>query len=331
MKNKTKKVSWGVLSTARIGLDKVIPAMQKGKYSAVSAIASRQIKKAQKTAQELGIPKAYGSYEELLADKEIDAVYIPLPNHLHVEWTIKSLKAGKHVLCEKPLGLNFKEVVYLKKQARNFPNLKVMEAFMYRHHPQWRKVKRLISEGAIGQLRNVHSMFSYYNDNPEDIRNQAKIGGGGLLDIGCYCISVSRFIFNNEPDKVCGSIEYDPKLKIDRLSSGVLRFDNGTSTFTCSTQLTNHQRVQIFGSKGRIEIETPFTPLPNKPSKIILHKGEKTIEIVFKACDQYTIQGDLFSQAILNDTNAPTPLEDGVANMKVIDGIIKSSESKVLD
>jgi predicted dehydrogenase len=328
MKSKSKKISWGVLSTARIGLDKVIPAMQKGKYSEINAIASREIVTAQKAAKKLGIPKAYGSYEAILNDKEIDAVYISLPNHLHVEWTIKSLKAGKHVLCEKPLGLDFKEVVYLKKKAGSFPSLKVMEAFMYRHHPQWRKVKELISKGKIGQLKTVQAIFSYYNDNPADIRNQADIGGGGLLDIGCYCISVSRLLFNNEPGQVCGSIEYDPKLKTDRLVSGVLQFDNGTSTFTCSTQLTNHQHVSVFGTQGRIEIETPFTPLPNQSSKILLYKGGKIKEIVFKPCNQYTIQGDLFSQAILNDSDVPTPLEDGVANMKVIDGVLKSSERK---
>ena len=328
MVTNTKKISWGVLSTARIGLDKVIPAMQMGKYSDITAISSRNLETAKKAAGELGIPTVYGSYEEVLRDKEIDAVYIPLPNHLHVEWTIKSLKAGKHVLCEKPLGLNFKGVVYLKKQTDNFPTLKVMEAFMYRHHPQWHKVKELISKGEIGQLKTVHSMFSYYNINPADIRNRADIGGGGLLDIGCYCISVSRFLFNNEPEEVCGSIEYDPKLRIDRLASGVLQFDNGSATFICSTQLTNHQHVSVFGTQGRIEIETPFTPLPDQSSKITIYKGGKTKEIVSKACNQYTIQGDLFSQAILNDSEVPTPLEDGVANMKVIDGVIKSSKRK---
>jgi predicted dehydrogenase len=328
MKSNSKKISWGVLSTARIGVDKVIPGMQKGKYSEISAISSRKIETAQKAAKELGIPKAYGSYEEILKDKEIDAVYIPLPNHLHVEWTIKSLKAGKHVLCEKPIGLNFKEAVYLKKQAGRFPALKVMEAFMYRFNPMWHKIKELVSKGEIGQLKTIHSMFSYYNINPNNIRNRADIGGGGLLDIGCYCISVSRLLFNNEPGKVCGSIEYDPKLKIDRLVTGVLQFDNGTASFICSTQLINHQHLSIFGTKGRIEIKTPFTPLPNQSSKITLYKGDKIKEIVFKPCNQYTIQGDLFSQAILNNSDVPTPLGDGVANMKVIDGVIKSSEKK---
>jgi predicted dehydrogenase len=320
-------ISWGILSTARIGLEKVIPAMQKGRYSVISAIASRKHDKAEKVARKLGIPKAYGSYEELLADDEIHAVYIPLPNHLHVEWTIKSLEAGKHVLCEKPIGINSKEAVYLQERVKNFPQLKVMEAFMYRHHPQWHRVKKLVDEGTLGHLRNVHSMFSYYNDDPTDIRNQVDIGGGGILDIGCYCISVSRFIFNSEPKRVSGTLEYDPRLRVDRLASGVLEFEKGTSTFTCSTQLTNHQRVYVFGTRGRIEIETPFTPSPDQSPKIRLQNGPKLKETVCEACDQYTIQGDLFSRAILNDTSVPTPLEDGVANMKVIDGIIMSSKS----
>jgi predicted dehydrogenase len=322
-----KKISWGILSTARIGLKKVIPAMQKGEYSVIAAIASRYSEKAQNAARELGIPKAYGSYDELLADGEIDAIYIPLPNHLHLEWTMKSLKAGKHVLCEKPITMNSTEAEQLLKEIKKFPKLKVMEAFMYRHHPQWAMINKLMNEGAIGELRSVHAMFSYHNVDPADIRNQADIGGGGLLDIGCYCISVSRFLFGAEPKRVSGSVEYDPKLKIDRLASGVLEFEKGTATFTCSTQMTNHQRVSILGASGRLEIETPFTPQPDESPKIIHQSGSERKEIIVEACDQYAIQSDLFSQAVLNDTSVPTPLEDGVANMRVIDGIFKSHKA----
>ncbi len=322
-----KKISWGVLSTARIGLKKVIPAMRQGKYSTIAAIASRHAEKAEKAARELGIPKAYGTYEELLADGEIDAIYIPLPNHLHVVWTLKALQAGKHVLCEKPLGLNLQEVEYLQKEAKKFPDLKVVEAFMYRHHPQWTITKKLVDEGTIGELKSVHSIFSYHNVDPADIRNQAEIGGGGLLDIGCYCISVSRFLFNREPVRVTGTIDYDPQMKIDRLASGILEFEQGAATFTCSTQLTNHQRVSIYGKLGSLEIANPFTPQPDESCKIIHLAGPERKEIVVEARDQYTLQGDLFSQAILNDTSVPTPLEDGVANMRVIDGIIRSHKS----
>jgi predicted dehydrogenase len=321
------KVSWGVLSTAKIGTNKVIPAMQKGKYSEINAISSRNLDKAKMAAEKLEILKAYGSYEELLADKEIDAVYIPLPNHLHVEWSIKSLEVGKHVLCEKPIGMTYKEAVYLQNEIKKFPKLKVMEAFMYRHHPQTIKSKKLIVDGAIGELRNIHTMFTYYNINPEDIRNQADIGGGGLLDIGCYCISISRFLFGSEPKRLCATIEYDPKLKTDRLVSAVLEFEKGNAVFTCSTQLTSNQYAKVLGTKGKMELEIPFTPMPEDSAKIILQTGEKSEEIIFEPCDQYTLQGDLFSQAILNNTDVFTPFEDALANMKVIDKIIESSKT----
>jgi predicted dehydrogenase len=323
------KVSWGVLSTANIGTGKVIPAMQKGEYTAIDAIASRDLNKAKQTAKNLGIPKAYGSYEELLADKEITAIYIPLPNHLHVEWTIKSLKAGKHVLCEKPIGMNYDEAVYLQNEIKNFPKLKVMEAFMYRHHPQMQKVKELIKNGKIGDLRTIHTMFTYYNDNPDDIRNMADIGGGGLLDIGCYCISISRFLFDAEPKQVCANIEYDPKLKTDRLVSSILKFEKGDALFTCSTQLEYHQFAKVLGTKGKIEIETPFTPSFFNDEKITLKSGDDIEEIIFKPRNHYTIQGDMFSQAILNDTEVFTPFSDAVANMKVIDKIIESNKKKM--
>lgn len=320
------KVSWGIISTAKIGVEKVIPAMQKGKYSEISAIASRDFAKARKVADSLNISRAYGSYEELLEDKEIDAIYIPLPNHLHLEWTIKSLKAGKHVLCEKPITMNFKEAEYLQNEAKKFPNLHVMEAFMYRHHPQMVKTKELVESGTIGELRSIQTMFSYYNDNPADIRNQANIGGGGLLDIGCYCISLSRFLFAGEPKRVCATIENDPKLRIDRFVSAILEFEKGTSTFTCSTQLTNNQYAKVLGTRGKIEIDNPFTPSSENSERIRHRAGSKSEEIVFEACDHYTIQGDLFSLAILNKVSPPTPLSDGVANMKVIDKIIESSQ-----
>ncbi len=321
-----KKIRWGVLSTANIGLEKVIPAMQQGEYCEMSAIASQSLEKAQAAAVQLGIAKAYGSYEELLADTEIDAVYIPLPNHLHVPWSIKALKAGKHVLCEKPIGLKTAEAEDLLKEAQKYPELKVMEAFMYRHHPQWQRAKQLVTEAKIGDLRTIHSFFSYYNADPDNIRNMANIGGGGLMDIGCYCISLARFIFGSEPQRVLGKLEYDPKFKTDRLCSGILDFGEGSSTFTCSTQLTPYQRVNIYGTEGRIEIDIPFNAPPDVPCRMRLQSGDQLDEIVFEICDQYTIQGDLFSLAVLNDTEVPTPLEDAIANMKVLDAVIHSSD-----
>jgi predicted dehydrogenase len=322
-----KKIRWGVLSTAKIGTEKVIPAMQLGEYCKFTAIASRQLEKAQAAARRLGIEKAYGSYEELLADCDVDAVYLPLPNHLHVPWAIKALKAGKHVLCEKPLGLNAAEAQELLEASRKFPRLKVMEAFMYRHHPQWQWVKKRVSEGKIGELRTIQSFFSYYNSDPNNIRNKADIGGGGLMDIGCYCISLSRFIFGAEPRRVCGTREEDPEMKVDRLTSGILEFASGTSTFTCATQLVPYQRVNIFGTKGRIEIEIPFNAPPDRPCKIWHGDDARIEEVILEIYNQYTIQGDLFSRAVLEDREVPTPLEDAVANMQVIDALVRSARS----
>jgi len=322
-----KKVRWGVLSTANIGLEKVLPAMQKGEYCEITAMASQNLERGKAAATQLGIPQAYGSYEELLADDNIDAVYIPLPNHLHVPWTKKALEAGKHVLCEKPIGLNTAEAEDLLACAKKHSQLKVMEAFMYRHHPQWLKAQQLVNEGKIGNLLNIHSFFSYYNADPANIRNMAEIGGGGLMDIGCYCISLARFIFNSEPQRVLGKMEYDPEFKTDRLCSGLLDFGDQSSTFTCSTQLTSYQRVNIFGTEGRIEIEIPFNAPPDQPCRIWHQQDEKLEEITFELCDQYTIQGDLFSQAILNKTEVPTPLVDSVKNMRVLDAVINSAES----
>lgn len=321
------KIRWGILSTAKIGVVKVIPAMQQGKYCEITAISSRDLKEANRVATSLGIPKAYGSYEELLSDSEIDAVYIPLPNHLHVEWAIKAMKAGKHVLLEKPVGLSSKEAESLILASKANPNLKIMEAFMYRHHPQWQKAKKLVEEGQIGKLRTIQSVFSYYNTDPNNIRQNPDFGGGGLMDIGCYCISLSRFIFGQEPKRVNGIVEFDPIFKTDRMASGILDFSSGTSTFTCSTQLMPFQRVNIFGEKGAIEIEIPFNAPPDKPTRLWLNTTEKTEEITFDICDQYTIQGDLFSKAILDNAQVPTPLEDALNNMLVIQAVFKSSES----
>jgi predicted dehydrogenase len=321
------KVRWGVLSTANIGLQKVLPAMQRGEYCDITALASRSLEKAQAAASRLGIPKAYGSYEELLADPDVDAIYNPMPNHLHVPWSIKALQAGKHVLCEKPIALSAAEAQELADTARQYPKLKLMEAFMYRHHPQWRRAKQIVGEGGIGELRTIHSFFSYYNDDPSNVRNQADIGGGGLMDIGCYNISLSRFIFGAEPQRICGIVEFDPQFNTDRLASGILDFGRGTATFTCSTQLTSYQRVNIYGTSGRVEIEIPFNAPPDRPTKMWHQHDGNIDEIVFDVCDQYTLQGDLFSQAILNDTPVPTPIEDAVANMRVIDAVFQSAKS----
>jgi predicted dehydrogenase len=323
------KVKWGILSTAKIGREKVIPAMQNGEFCNIVAIASENKERLAAEADRLGIPVIYDSYQELLDDREIDAVYIPLPNHLHVPWAIKAIEADKHVLCEKPIGLSSAGAMQLLNASKQKPHLKVMEAFMYRFHPQWQHAKRLVAEGGIGDLKSIQSSFSYYNVDPANIRNQKDAGGGGMMDIGCYCISLSRFIFGKEPEGVLGIIEYDQTLEIDRFASGILDFGNGTSTFTCSTQLVPYQRVNILGTTARIEIEIPFNAPPDRPTRIWVHSKNGSEEISFPSVDQYTIQGDLFSKAILYNTSVPTDLEDAVQNMKVIEAIFESSEQAV--
>jgi predicted dehydrogenase len=325
------KIRWGILSTAKIGREKVIPATQRSQTGVVTAIASRDLSRAKKVAAELGIEKAYGSYQELLSDRNVDAIYNPLPNHLHVRWSMRALSANKHVLCEKPIGLNVAESEQLAGAAATHPKLKVMEAFMYRFHPQWQTARQFVREGRIGQLRTIHTDFSYYNDDPQNIRNQFDIGGGGgLMDIGCYPISLSRFIFDAEPQRVLGHIEIDPALKVDRLVSGVLEFFQGTSTFTCGTQLAPYQRVNIFGTSGRFEIEIPFNAPSDRPCRAWAQIGTKPgtpmEEINFNVCDQYTLQADAFCRSIIEDTPVPTPLADAVANMRVIERVFASAK-----
>ena len=314
-------VKWGILSTANIGVKHVIPAMQKGEFSKVTAISSRNSDKAAEVAAQLDIEKSYGSYEDLLADEEIDAIYNPLPNHLHVPMTMKALEAGKHVLCEKPIAMNMNEAEALQSKAKAFPELKVMEAFMYRFHPQWEIVKRWLDEGRIGELKTIHSVFTYYNDDPDNIRNKAEIGGGGLMDIGCYCISASRYLFGSEPVEIKGDVEIHPEFETDVLTSGILKFEEGTATFTCSTLASPEQKLTVFGTKGMIVMDIPFNPLEN-PARITLKKEGEVIEEKETQANHYTLQGDAFSKAILENTDVPTPLEDAVANMRVIDALL---------
>jgi predicted dehydrogenase len=322
-----EKVRWGIISTANIGMARVLPGMLQSNLCDIAAISSRDLSKARKAADQLGIPKAYGSYEALLADPEIDAIYNPLPNHLHVDWSIKALKAGKHVLCEKPLGLDTKDARRLLDAAADYPHLKVMEAFMYRFHPQWILAKALVNDGRVGELKTIHSFFSYFNNDPKNIRNMADIGGGGLMDIGCYCISLARFLFGKQPKRVLGIVERDPEMKTDRMTSGVLDFESGTSTFTCSTQLMPYQRVQIVGTTGRIEIEIPFNAPPDVETRLWIHTSQGTEEKRFPICNQYQLQGDVVSKAILENAPTPTPLADAIENMAVIDAIFASAES----
>jgi predicted dehydrogenase len=325
-----KKIRWGVLSTAAIGVRKVIPGMQRGQFSTVDAIASRDLPKAQKAAASCGIARAYGSYEELLEDPEIDAIYNPLPNQLHVPWTIKAAEAGKHVLCEKPLSLTVAEAESLLA-VRARTGVKIGEAFMIRSYPQWLRLRELLNEGRIGDLRSVAGFFSYFNVDPANIRNRMDSGGGALMDIGCYLIHASRYAFGGQPTRVVASIDRDPQMGIDRLTSAILEFPAGQAVFTCSTQLIPYQRVHFLGTRGRIELEIPFNAPPDRPTRLFIDStgdlfGHPEVE-TFPTCDQYTLQGDAFSRAILDNTEVPVPLEDAIGNMAVIEAIFKSGQT----
>jgi predicted dehydrogenase len=326
------KVNWGVLGVAEIGVRKVIPAMQRGDCSQVVAIASRDLERATSAATKLGIPKAYGSYEELLADPEIEAIYNPLPNHLHVPWSIKAMEAGKHVLCEKPIGLTAAEGKELLR-ARDRTGMKLAEAFMVRTHPQWLKVLDLIATGRIGAVRSIIGYFSYFNRDPKNIRNILAYGGGALMDIGCYLIYVSRLAFAAEPTRVCGLVQFDRDSGTDVLSSAMLDFPAGQSVFTCSTQVVPYQRVQILGTERRIEVEIPFNAPPDKPCRIFVDDGSdlsgSRAEILkFEVCNQYTIQGDLFSRSIREGAELSVSLEGSIRNMAVIEAVLRSAKSK---
>jgi predicted dehydrogenase len=327
-----KPVRWGILGTANIALSKVIPAMQRSERCEVLAIASRDLDRGRAAAAALGIPCAFGSYEALLADPEIEAVYVPLPNHLHVPWSIRAAEAGKHVLCEKPIALSATEVGDLVI-ARDKAGVLMGEAFMVRTHPQWLAVRELIAEGRIGDLRLVTCTFSYFKRDADNIRNREEYGGGGLMDIGCYAVNLSRWLFDEEPLEVIADVERDPDLRIDRLTSGMMRFPSGQATFTCATQLVPHQRMQIFGTTGRIEVEIPFNAPPDRATRIFVDDGRDTfgsgVELIeLPVVDQYTLQADRFSEAIRGMHSIPVPLEDAIANMAVIDALFRSAETR---
>ncbi len=326
-----RKVRWGVLGVAKIATDKVIPAMQTGELTQVTAIASRQQEKADAAAMHLGLDKSYGSYGALLEDSEIDAVYNPLPNHLHRQWTIAAAEHGKHVLCEKPIGLSSAQAEELIA-ARDRTGVKIQEAFMVRTHPQWLRAMEICRSGRLGPVRSYMGYFSYYNDDPTNIRNIAEAGGGGLMDIGCYLLTTSRMIFGEEPRRVIGLIERDTESGVDIVTSMILDFPSGQAIGTCGTRMTPYQRVQVFGAEGRLEIEIPFNAPNDRPCRLWLDRdgelsgvGIETIEI--DTCDQYRIQGDVFSRAILDDTEVAYPLERSLRNMRLIEAVFRSAES----
>lgn len=324
-------VRWGVLGASNFALKVSLPGMKKGALTQLRAIASRDLAKAQAAAAELGIPKAYGSYEELLADPEIEAIYNPLPNHLHVAWTAKAARAGKHVLCEKPIALTAAEAEQLVGVQRETKKL-IAEAFMIRNHPQWQQAKAWLDGGRIGELVSIQTAFSYFNRDATNIRNRKDVGGGALYDIGCYAVNTSRYLCGREPKRGIALIERDPEFGTDRLTSGMLDYGGVHLVFTCSTQAVAYQRVNVFGTKGRIEIEIPFNAPATDPCKVFLDDGStlncsSATTTSFPVVDQYSLQSEAFSRVIRDGGSVENGIDVAIGNMRVIDALFRSAES----
>ena len=322
-----KPVTWGVLSLSAHYKLRIHPNVSHSPLVALRGIASRTRERAEAAARELGFPKAYASYEALLADKEIEAVYIPLPNHLHAEWVMKAADAGKHVLCEKPFALNASEAEKAIRHAERAGVL-VMEAFMYRHHPQWKHAREIIKAGEIGEIATIHTLFSYMNMDPRNIRNILEVGGGAIPDIGCYAVSSARFLLGREPTRVLSLVRRDPALKTDILSTGILDFGGARSVFTVTTQSHPAQSVEALGSGGLLAIHLPFNAYPDTPMHISVTTGLGTREIALPATDQYVEMFEGFSRAVRGEGPVPTPPQDAIDNMKVLDALFRSEKSE---
>jgi predicted dehydrogenase len=326
-----EKVTWGVLSTAKIGLDRVIGPMQKAPNLSIDAIASRDLSKAKAAAAQFGIARAYGTYEELLSDPKIEAIYIPVPNHMHVEWAERAAAAGKHVLLEKPLALNADEGKRLIA-AREKSGKVIVEAFMVRYSALWRGIRKILAEGRLGEIRGVQAHATYVNLDPQNIRNRLDVGGGGLMDVGCYIVLFSRLIFGTEPRRVVSLIDRDPAMKTDRAASLILDFPEGQATLFCSTQLARAQRLRIFGTKASLEVEVPINIPDDRPMRVRLDDGRDSwgtgAEFVeFPAANFFTQQGEAVSRAIRGEAPVEMTLDDSIANMRVVDAAYRSEKS----
>ncbi|WP_319415626.1 Gfo/Idh/MocA family oxidoreductase [Marispirochaeta aestuarii] len=320
------ELTWGVLSVSGHYRQRIQLPLRDSSLVKVAAIASRSRERAEAAAAEFGIPKAFASYEDLLADPEIRAVYIPLPNSMHAEWVRKAADAGKHILCEKPFTMNADETAAAVEYARS-RGVKVMEAFMYRLHPQWKRVRDLVKVGEIGDVHGVNVFFSYNNQDPSNIRNRKEVGGGALYDIGCYAVSSSRFILDREPERVVSRIVRDPDFGTDILTSAIMDFGGPRATFTVGTQSAPFQRVDVLGSKGSLTVHLPFNMYPDVPAKITVTTSIGSRDILFPVRDQYAELFEQFSLAVLEDRPVPTPPQDAVENQKVLDAIFRSAET----
>ena len=325
-------VRWGILGAANIAVRQVIPATQASELCTVLAIASRDGAKARAAAESLDIPRAYGSYQELIDDPDVEAIYNPLPNHLHVPWTIRAAERGKHVLCEKPIALNAAEAEQLLDVQRR-TGVQIAEAFMVRTHPQWLAVRDLIRNGRIGELRLINAHFTYFRRDPADVRSNPEWGGGALLDIGCYPITMSRWLFGEEPIEVVGQLEFDPDMHVDRVGSALLRFPSGQAAFTFGGQVALHQQMKIFGTRGHISIDIPFNPPSGIASGFVVDDGRDLTgsgaeRFAFAPINQYTLQATRFAEAVRGTNTVAVAIDDAISNMRVIDAIFRSAKTR---
>lgn len=322
-----KRLRWGVLGCAGIAINSVIPGIQQSKTGQVVAIASRDKSKAEQTARDLSIERAYDSYETLLNDPDIDAVYIPLPNHLHMEWTIKAAEAGKHVLCEKPIALNAEQAQQMVDACEK-AGVFLAEAFMYRHHPRYEKIIEMINSGEIGEVRSIHANFTFNNAGDKgNIRFKKEWGGGSIYDVGAYPISVGRLLLGREPHAVTVQALFSPEHDdVDMMASGLIEYDNGVGlTFDCGMWAQFRNQLEILGSDGRIEVPSAFVG----HADFVVHSNDTSRTETFPELNAFTLQVDQFANAIHGHEALRFPSQDAVLNMKVIDACIRSAREGV--
>ncbi|MFO8001862.1 MAG: Gfo/Idh/MocA family oxidoreductase [Marinilabilia sp.] len=321
-----KKLKIGILGTSNHYMKRIVLPLKETQYCESYAIGSRDIEKAAGLAREFDLPLWYGSYEAVLKDGDVDMIYIPLPNHMHKEWVDRSLEEGKPVLCEKPLGMNTQEAMEMVDKSRE-TNVPLMEGFMYMFHPMWQHARDIVRTGQIGGIQYIHTSFSYNNPSPQNIRNIPEYGGGALMDIGCYAISVPRFIMGAEPERVMSFISHHPEFGTDMHTSGILDFGGPRATFAVSTASQPFQRVDIVGSSGSITVHVPFNTYVDVPAVITVTDGIGTRDIKFPVCNAYGLMFDSFARAVEEQGPLPVSLKDAVDNMKVIDAVRQSARS----
>ncbi len=330
------KVQWGVLGAAAIATGRTMPAMKDAPSATLLALASRDPGKGRKVAAEFGIPRVYASYEALLADPGIDAVYVPLPNQLHFEWAMRALQAGKHVLCEKPLCISADQVVQLCAE-RDRTGRHIEEGFAFRNHPQWAKLDEIIAAGTIGEVRAVHATLAKQFLDPADVRNQPGAGGGALYDLGSYAISACNLVFKRAPSRVVAALEHDPAFGIDRLSSALLDYGDRHAAFTVATQAGSdawgtHQQFSVLGSRGWLRMNFAFAHA--RPTASAIEVGDSssvgsfpTTTYTFEPANHYLLQVERFSRLLLGDAVTSWPIEDALDTIRTIEALFASARA----